>query len=275
MAQSCLKLETCTAALLIVAANAVFAQSPPARPAFDSFEVATIKPADPDTRGRVIRMQSAHQLLARNFTLKELVGYAYSLTPRAISGGPAWIESDRYDILAGTPGDVRPSQEEQMSMLRKLLTDRFSLTFHREPKEFSIYALTVAKGGPKLKESSAPPDGLPDLINVVHPEDGGGARIMLPARNATMAQFAAMMNRAVLDRPVVDQTGLTGKYDFDLEWTPDETQFGGQLPPGIPEHPKPDLFAAVQQQLRPPIGSDQGSDRSVRHRQGRARPSEN
>ena len=227
----------------------MFAQSPAGRPAFDSFEVATIKPAAPDSRGRYVRMQSAHQLLAKNFTLKELVGFAYSLTPRAISGGPAWIESDRYDILAGTPGEVRPNTDEQMQMVRKLLTDRFSLSFHREPKEFSIYALTVAKGGPRLKESSAPPDGLPDLVNVVYPEDGGGVRIVLPARNATMAQFAAMMNRAVLDRPVVDQTGLTGKYDFDLEWTPDETQFGGQLPQGTPEHPKPDLFAAMQQQL--------------------------
>jgi uncharacterized protein (TIGR03435 family) len=204
-------------------------------------------------------MESAHQLFAKNFTLKELVGYAYSLTPRAISGGPAWIESDRYDILAGTPGEVRPNPDEQMQMMRKLLTDRFSLSFHRESKEFSIYALTVAKGGPKLKESSASPDALPELVNVVYPEEGGGARIVLPARNATMAQFAAMMNRAVLDRPLVDQTGLTGKYDFDLEWTPDETQFGGQLPQGMPEHPKPDLFAAVQQQLGLKLEATRGS----------------
>jgi len=181
--------------------------------------------------------------------LKELVGFAYSLTPRAISGGPAWLESDRYDILAGTPGEVRPNQFEQMQMLRKLLADRFSLSFHREPREFSIYALTVAKNGPKLKESTASPDTPADLVNVVYPEEPGGARIVLPARNATMAEFGAMMNRAVLDRPVVDQTGLPGRYDFDLEWMPDESQFGGQLPQGTPEHPKPDLFAAVQQQL--------------------------
>jgi uncharacterized protein (TIGR03435 family) len=64
-----------------------------------------------------------------------------------------------------------------------------------------------------------------------------------------MVQFASMMQRAVLDRPVVDKTGLSGKYDFDLEWTPDETQFGGQGPPGTPESTKPDLFAAIQRQL--------------------------
>lgn len=236
-------------AIAVIAASGMFAQSPVVSPAFDAFEVATIKPSAQDSRGRYIRMQSAHRFFAKDYSLKALVGAAYNLTPQAISGGPAWIESDRYDILAGTPGNVRPTLDEQMSMLRNLLADRFKLTFHREQKELSLYALAVAKGGPKLKESSAPPDALPELVSVVYPEDGGGVRIVLPARNATMAQFASIMNRAILDRPVVDQTGLSGKFDFDLEWTPDETQFGGNVPPGTPEHPKPDLFAAMQQQL--------------------------
>jgi uncharacterized protein (TIGR03435 family) len=96
-------------------------------------------------------MQSAHRFYVKNYSLKSLVGAAYNLTPRAISGGPAWAGSDHYDILAGTPGEVQPTLDEQMSMLRKLLGDRFKLTFHREQKEFSIYALTVAKNGPKLK----------------------------------------------------------------------------------------------------------------------------
>jgi uncharacterized protein (TIGR03435 family) len=191
-------------------------------------------------------MQSAHRFFAKNHTLKTLIEAAYDLTPRAISGGPDWTDSDRYDILAGTPGEVQPNLDEQMSMLRKLLTDRFKLTFHREQKEFSIYALTVAKNGPKLKESAAP-DGQPDLVNVVLPN-----RIWLPARNSTIAQFASMMQRAVLDRPVVDKTGLSAKYDFDLEWADDESQFGGLLRKraSADDGPdKPDLFAAVQQQL--------------------------
>jgi uncharacterized protein (TIGR03435 family) len=129
-------------------------------------------------------------------------------------------------------------------MLRKLLADRFKLTFHREQKDFSIYALTIAKGGSKLRESTAPPDEPSQLINRVFP-----GRIQLPARNATMAQFVSMMQRAVLDRPVVDRTGLGGKYDFDLEWTPDETQFDGQGPPASPDSTAPDLFAALQRQL--------------------------
>jgi uncharacterized protein (TIGR03435 family) len=75
-------------------------------------------------------------------------------------------------------------------------------------------------------------------------------RVQLPARNATMSQFASLLQRSVLDRHVLDKTELTGRYDFDLEWTPDDTQFGGLLPPApATDNPKPDLFAAMQQQL--------------------------
>jgi uncharacterized protein (TIGR03435 family) len=133
--------------------------------------------------------------------------------------------------------------EEQMAMVRTLLTDRFSLVFHTESKEFPVYLLTVAKGGAKLKES-ANPNEQPKLVSTVFPGD----RIVLPASNATMAQFASTLQRAILDRPVLDRTGLTGKYDFDLEWTYDDTQFGGNLPPLAPQASgKPDFFTALQQ----------------------------
>jgi len=230
-------------ASLLTAASASYAQTSAARPKFDSFEVATIKPAEAEP-GRFIKMQSAHRFYAKGHTLKSLVCAAYNLNPRSVSGGPAWIESDRYDILAGTPGEIRPNLDEQMAMLRKLLTDRFGLTFHHEQKELSFYALTVAKSGSKLKESTGPADGPPELINVVYPD-----HVTLPAKNATVAQFVAMMQRAVLDRPVVDRTGLSGKFDFTLEWTADESQFGGALPPPPAEPAKPGLFAALQEQL--------------------------
>lgn len=231
----------------------MFAQSPAARPAFDEFEVATIKPTPPDFRGRFIRMESAHQFVAKGHALNTLIAAAYNLSPKAISGGPAWIDSDHYDILAKAPGEVRPNLDEQMAMLRKLLADRFKLTFHREQKEMSIYALTVAKSesrknGSKLKESAVSPDdtpiGPPPLIFVVTPPV-----VRLPGRYATMAELASVFQRGVLDRPVVDKTGLAGRYDFDLEFTPDETQFSGMLgrPPG--DSPAPGLFAAIQQQL--------------------------
>jgi uncharacterized protein (TIGR03435 family) len=135
-----------------------------------------------------------------------------------------------------------------MAMLRKLLSDRFHLTFHREPKEMRAYALTIAKGGPKLKESTmstdASPEGPPPLIFVVSPQ-----LVRLPGRSATMSELASVMQRAALDDPVLDQTGLTGRYDFDLEFTPDEAVFGGAIGKGTDDSNKPGLFAAMQQQL--------------------------
>jgi uncharacterized protein (TIGR03435 family) len=237
---------------LLIAVSGLFVQSAATRPKFEAFEVATIKPLAPEDpkAGKYIRMESAHRFQAKNYTVNGLIAAAYNLNPRAISGGPAWTESDRYEIIGATPGELRPNYDDQMAMLRKLLTDRFNLAFHRDKKEFAIYELTVAKGGPKLKASPSAPDEAPNFTSTIYPAASGGIdHAMLPARNVTIAQFAALLQRAILDKPVVDNTGITGRYDFDLEWTPDETQFGGQLPFGPPDSPKPALFAVLQQQL--------------------------
>ena len=137
---------------LALSTSGIFAQSATPRPKFDAFEVATIKPVDPGAKdGRYITMQGNNRFVEKAYTLKLLIAAAYDLNPRTISGGPSWIESDHYDIVAVTPGEVRPTRDEQMSMLRNLLTDRFKLTFHREPKVFSIYELDISKTGAKLK----------------------------------------------------------------------------------------------------------------------------
>src|SRR5262245_39267812 len=126
--------------LLTAALSLVLAQT--------SFEVATIKPTAPDDRsGRFMTMQGAHQFVAKRYTLKYMVAAAYNLPLHLISGGPEWTDSDPYDILAATPGEKKPSSDEQLSMLRSLLAERFKLTFHREPKEVPVYVLTVAKNG--------------------------------------------------------------------------------------------------------------------------------
>jgi uncharacterized protein (TIGR03435 family) len=219
---------------------------------FDAFEVAVITPAPPTDgkSGRYIRMQSAHRFQVVNYTVNGLIAAAYNLNPRAISGGPAWADSELYGIVAGTPGELRPTYDDQMAMLRRLMTDRFALTFHREKKVFAIYELTVAKSGPKLRASAALPDVSPALTSTVYPSAAGGIdHLSMPARNATMPEFAAVLQRAILDRPVADRTGLTGRYDFDLEWTPDETQFKGDLPPSSTDSGRPGLFRAMQDQL--------------------------
>jgi len=234
---------------LAIASTGLLAQSPVSRPEFGAFEVVTIKPTDPDERGGVyMKMQSVNRFIARAYTLKALIASAYDLTPRAISGGEAWTDSDRYDITALTPGDIQPNLDEQMSMLRTLLTDRFQLTFHRESRELTVYAITVVKGGPKLEPSTAEPGTPSKLISTMFSEEKGGVHTLLPARNANMVQFAAMMQQDIVDRPVVDSTGLSGTYDFDLEWTPDESQFGGKLPRSV-ESTRPSLFTAMQEQL--------------------------
>jgi len=222
------------------------------RPAFTGFEVATIKPVGEDDprAARYLRMQSGNRFEARNYTVNGLIAAAYDLPPGGISGGPKWVESDRYELIATTPGALRPTYDEQMAMLKKLLADRFALTFHRENKEFAIYQLTIAKGGAKLTATKAAFDDASNVTSTLYPASSGGIdHALMPARNVTMQQFASVLQRAILDRPVVNKTELAGRYDFDLEWTPDESQFGGNLPRGAADSDKPGLLMAMQQQL--------------------------
>ena len=232
------------AAMLVLSGAGGLAQAPAARPKFDAFEVATVKPVDADAKaGRMFKMEGTHRWTATNFTLQALLALAYDLNPRTISGGPGWIDSQHFNIEAVTPGDVAPIRMEQMQMLRALLVERFALKFHREQKEFAIYELTVAKGGPKLK-AAAKPDDPPQIYGVVYPD-----RIEVPARSVTMDDFVAMLQRATLDKPTVNQTGLAGKYDFDLKFAQDELQYGGEVPKAPDDAQSPPLFTAMQEQL--------------------------
>ena len=236
-------------AILILWASVVMGQAnspsaPTSRPKFDAFEVATVKPVDADLKsGRMFRMDGTHRWVATNYTLKNLIALAYDLNPRTIAGGPGWMDEQCFNIEAVTPGDIPPIRVEQMQMLRTLLVERFGLKFHRQEKEFSIYELTVAKGGPKLK-AAAKPDDPPQLFGVVYP-----GKIEVPARSVTMDDFVAMLQRATLDRPTVNKTGLTGKYDFDLEWAQDASQYGGQVSAAPDDTQSAPLFTAVQEQL--------------------------
>ena len=233
------------ASLLVFACAAQAQATAASQNSAPAFEVATIKPTPPDAKaGRYITMQGTNRFIVKYYTLKLLIAAAYNLSPKVISGGPAWVDSDHFEIVAETPGDKQPARPEQMAMLRTLLADRFKLSFHREPKDFSIYALELAKDGPKLKESTATATDPAQLISTVYPQ-----RIHLPARNATMDDFASLLQRALLDRPVVDRTGLAERYDFDLDWAPDETQFGGEVPVAPADAQAPPFFTAIQQQL--------------------------
>ncbi len=216
---------------------------PMAADASPVFEVATIKPSKPETQGKGFLVRG-RQFSTINTSLSDLITFAYGLHARQITGAPAWIETDKYDLTARPDGDGQPNDKQWKTMVQKLLADRFTLAFHRDKKELSVYAIVVGKTGPKLTKSEGDPNGLPSLLF-----RGLG---ILPARNATIADFAGVMQSAVLDRPVVDQTGLPGRYDFTLTWTPDEFQFGGlgiKVPPPPDTATAPNLFTATQEQL--------------------------
>jgi uncharacterized protein (TIGR03435 family) len=210
-----------------------------------SFEVATIKPSDPNSPGQMLTIQG-DRMVTRNTSLSFLITFAYGLHPKQIVGGPSWLDSEKYDINAKPDVEGQPNDKQIKSMLQKLLTERFKLTFHKEKKELSAYSITVGKNGARLTKSEGDPNGLPGL--------GFRGLGKLVVRNATISDFAGLMQTVVLDRPVVDQSGLAGRFDFTLDWTPEPSQFGGrggQAPqPGAddPAAP-PDLFTAIVAQL--------------------------
>lgn len=217
---------------------------PMAADADPNFEVATIKPSKPDEPGKAFLWRGG-QFITVNTTVNDLIKFAYGVQEKQIIGGPDWLSSQKFDI-AGKP-DVpgTPSSDQLKGMAQKLLADRFQLKFHRDKKELSAYVLTVAKSGNKMKQDTGNPKGLPGLF---FRQLG-----VLTVQNATMKDFTGLMESAVLDRPVVDQTGLQGRWDFILKWTPDESQFGGMgikvPPPTDAADAPPPLFTAIQDQI--------------------------
>ena len=204
------------------------------------FEVATIKLVKDPSPGRLHDRTEGRRFSTRYTTLRDLIMMAYMLDPRQIAGGSAWMSTDEYDVDAVAPEGVN-LQDEREAMLQKLLADRFKLTFHREQREISVYVLSVGKSGPKLKLAGP---------------DGHGASCerlgVCNFRNEPIEHFARWM-QLVVDKPVVDKTGLTGTFDFELKWTPDESQFTSMgirvpTPTDNPNAP-PGLFTAIQEQL--------------------------
>lgn len=205
------------------------------------FEAATIKPVKEPNPGRMQDRSDGRRYTTRYTTLRDLVMMAYGLDPRQVVGGPDWIARDEYDVDA-VAADGMPAAGNWEPMLRKLLADRFHLTFHYQQREISVYALTVARGGPKLK--------LADPAEA----HGSGCTHMGDChfQNDRIQHFAYWL-QLVMDRPVVDKTGLAGNFDFNLTWTPDESQFGsmGIRVPQAADNPNgpPGLFTALQDEL--------------------------
>jgi uncharacterized protein (TIGR03435 family) len=208
------------------------------------FDACSIKPSAPGAQGRGLTVRGK-EIVTINTPVSFLVAFVYGVHARQIVGAPAWTETENYDIDGKPAQEGIPNQKQLKIMIQKLLADRFQLKFHREKRELSVYAVQVGKGGPKMTVSQMDPKGLPGL--------GFRGLGAMNAANATMADFASLLQTAVLDGPVVDQSGLDGHYDFALNWTPDETQFAGmgiKVPPASdkPDAP-PALGTAMLEQL--------------------------
>ncbi len=207
------------------------------------YEVATIKPAPPDAQNQPYRVRPG-QVEILNRTLVNLIQEAYGLHASQIAGAKGWMDSERYDIQGKPAAAGNPNLEQLRQMLRNLLADRFQLKFHMEEKEMPVYAITIGKTGQHKLTPSA----------VQRPLGGGDFRGpgTYAARSGTIAALAEAFQSVVLDRPVVDQTGLTGRFDFVLRWRPDDFQYGGRgasLPKAPDGDSLPDLFTAFQEQL--------------------------
>jgi uncharacterized protein (TIGR03435 family) len=236
------------------------------------FEVASIKLNRSGDRRIMIRPAQGGRFTATNIPMQFFINQAYSIKDFQLSGAPAWLMSERYDIEAKAEGN--PSMSEMLPMIQALLEDRLKLKVHRETKEQQVYALLVAKAG-RLHEaegecaprpSTPPPPPEPGKM----PTAPCGGFFMFPGRlsgqKVGIAQLIDPLSRFT-GRVVLDKTNLTGKYDINLDYTPEQGQFqappGGAPPPGLaplpPTDPNgPSLFTALQEQLGLKLESQKG-----------------
>jgi uncharacterized protein (TIGR03435 family) len=217
---------------------------PMAADANPSFEVSTIKPSNPDQQGVSLGHNGRH-FHTENTSLNYLIASAYGLQRKQIVGVSAWAETDKYDIEAISAPEGVPNFRQENLMIQKLLAERFRLVFHYEKRELSVYSLVPETTAPKLTKSESDPSSGPDFSF-----PGIGALIVT---NATMSEFVQMLQSTILDRPVIDRTGFTQRYNFTLAWAPDESQFtrsGIVVPTSTASaNASPNLFTAVREQI--------------------------
>jgi len=218
-----------------------------------TFELAAIKPSKPGAQGNTFRV-SGHRFETVNTSLSDLISFAYGLHAMQVTGAPAWVQIDKYDLTAQSDAEGQSSEILWRGMLQKYLVQCFKLRFHLETQELPLYALTSGRTAPKLTESRGNPNGIPALLVTLGARNPANANLAaVVATNASMGDLANVMRRVVLDWPVVDQSGIVGRYNFVLKWTPDDSQFR-QIPAKIPPptdgaNAPPDLFTALQEQI--------------------------
>jgi uncharacterized protein (TIGR03435 family) len=267
-------------AQVFVGGGAPATGAPSAPPGPMAFEVASVRPNTSNEPQVRIGVQPGGRFTATNVPLRELIRFAYQLQNFQIVDAPDWIRDERFDILAKAEGDIAPTPLGQAGpiqlMVRSLLAERFQLALHEETREMPLYALVLNRSdgrlGPALRESTT------DCAAVMAAARGRGALPAPPAPgerpqcgmfggpgqvragSVPMRQLAQMLSQQV-QRVVVDETGLTGNYDFDLTFTPDQLPQGPPPPGAPPVAIDPDgvsIFTALQEQLGLKLDAQRG-----------------
>lgn len=207
-----------------------------------AFEVASIKPNLTDSHTSSAGTDPGGKFNATNMSLKDLIAYAYGVRDIQITGLPRELDSVRYDIIASANTPKEMSRGEVAPFVQALLADRFGLKVHRETKEGSVYALVLAKSGPKLTAHK----GTVGATGIG--SSSGSGKASIEGSKASIASLADHL-AGKLGRPVIDKTGLTGEYDFRLEWASSEQAADATLP---------SLFTAIQEQLGLKLESAKG-----------------
>ena len=236
-----------------------------------AFAVATIKKNTTGADAQSMRLQPGGRIVATNQPLRRLILFAFSLQPQQLTGGPAWLDSDRFDIVAQAEGDLSPTPPggppgPPQLMMQRLLAERFGLAVHDESREIPVYALTLARRdgqlGPRIKPAAVDclalmtkaPGGVP--VQAPQLPDGrpacgvrrdGTGR--LTAGGTTMLMFATQILTGLSDRLVIDRTGLSGAYDFDLEHQLDTRGAPPTADSATAVPDRPSLFTALEEQL--------------------------
>ncbi|HEY4084777.1 MAG TPA: M56 family metallopeptidase [Bryobacteraceae bacterium] len=211
--------------LLGLATWGLLAQSQPVR----KFEAVTIKPNE--LGGGHSHSHSSDGRWNASMTTKSLIEFAFGIKSFQLEGGPGWLDENNYDFVASTGDATHLTGQTLQPYLQSLLSDRFHLVYHRTQKEFSVYALMTAKGGPKLTPSTGDEKGEGTNSN------GNKGVIHMTGQYLTMASFASFLASEV-NRPVIDRTGIQGRYDVKLDWST------GEIDTTLPA-----IFTALQEQM--------------------------
>jgi uncharacterized protein (TIGR03435 family) len=215
------------------------ARTKPAMMAKDTdpdWDVVTVKPSDPNDPHAGFNTEGREVTVERQ-TVEGMLLFGCGMHKRQLVNAPDWLATDRWDVRGVPDVPGQPSLKQMQTLVCKVLAERFGLVSHREQREVDVYALRVGKGGPKMEKSRGDPNGLPS-----ENDNENGGEISMQMANASMGELTLLL-KFMMDRPAVDQTGLSGRYDFKLKWTSDESRVptDGSAPPAI--------FTAIQEQL--------------------------